>query len=345
MAGAEPDATGLVPPAATGVRRVLLLGVWLGLVHLNVGVLVVLFLALRPLYATLALAAWIATGFLPVAETRAADGGWFAAEIVRTAEAYHKMSVVFDDKAALEAAASKAPVVFAYAPHAFLPNCVAAFAYDGPVRRALHHLPTIKDMRVLASSCFMWLPVLHHVWTWMGGAPVSRKKIREHLSAGRSVVLTPGGVAETLLLDRQDEVLFLKKRFGFVRLAAEQGAYIVPVFAFGPLTRRVLVVHPLPAHKNSARGVPFLARRALRVLGLAWHTHSGAEVCDDRGRHAHTHERRGTCYGRQQVPRQRRREAKAGRGRGGDGGALPKVRRGLRAGARSVAHMLSGHFN
>ena len=233
MAGAEPDATGLVPPAATGVRRVLLLGVWLGLVHLNVGVLVVLFLALRPLYATLALAAWIATGLLPVAETRAADGGWFAAEIVRTAEAYHKMRVVFDDKAALEAAASKAPVVFAYAPHAVLPNCVAAFAYDGPVRRALHHLPTIKDMRVLASSCFMWLPVLHHVWTWMGGAPVSRKKIREHLSAGRSVVLTPGGVAETLLLDRQDEVLFLKKRFGFVRLAAEQGAYIVPVFAFG----------------------------------------------------------------------------------------------------------------
>ena len=43
----------------------------------------------------------------------------------------------------------------------------------------------------------------------------------------------PGGVQEVLHMRHDAEVLYLRKRLGFVRLALQHGAPLVPAFAFG----------------------------------------------------------------------------------------------------------------
>ena len=105
-------------------------------------------LAALPLpYALGALLAWVAVNnSAPVPEVRAEEGGTLALEVTRNAEAFHRIKAIFAARAELEAACAKGPVLFSYAPHAVLPTCVAAFAYGGPIRRALHHLETIANM-------------------------------------------------------------------------------------------------------------------------------------------------------------------------------------------------------
>lgn len=76
-------------------------------------------------------------------------------------------------------------------------------------------------------------PIVRHLWWWLGVRPVSRKIITSILSSGKSCALIPGGVREIQYLEKGKEVVYLTKRHGFVRLAIQQGAPIIPVFAFG----------------------------------------------------------------------------------------------------------------
>ena len=77
------------------------------------------------------------------------------------------------------------------------------------------------------------MPVVRHLWWWLGIRPVSRESITRLLQSGKSVVLVPGGVQEIQHMRPGAEVLFLKRRYGFVKLAIQSGAPLIPVFAFG----------------------------------------------------------------------------------------------------------------
>lgn len=63
--------------------------------------------------------------------------------------------------------------------------------------------------------------------------PASRDSITQILKSGKSVVLVPGGVREIHFVKKGKEVVFLKQRFGFVKLAIQTGSPLLPVFAFG----------------------------------------------------------------------------------------------------------------
>lgn len=88
------------------------------------------------------------------------------------------------------------------------------------------------------------MPVVRHLWHWLGAREVSKPVIKKILNSGKSVVIVPGGVREVQYLREDREVIYLKKRYGFVKLAIQTGTPLVPVFAFGqtPIYKFMLAV-------------------------------------------------------------------------------------------------------
>ena len=78
------------------------------------------------------------------------------------------------------------------------------------------------------------IPFLRNMLALTGTIGSSRKAIDRTLKRGDSVGLIVGGIEEVLegTFDHKD-VLYLKKRKGFVKVAMDQGAGLVPVYAFG----------------------------------------------------------------------------------------------------------------
>ena len=116
--------------------------------------------------------------------------------------------------------------VFGVEPHSVLPLGLLAIA------KFTNSLP-LPNARALASSVVFLVPIVRHVVTWLGLAPANRASFRRLLAGGGTVLLVPGGVQECLVLQHGEEVVFLKQRLGFVKLAMEEGAALVPCFCFG----------------------------------------------------------------------------------------------------------------
>ena len=69
-----------------------------------------------------------------------------------------------------------------------------------------------------------------------GGIPSTRKSIKNMLrrpDGGNCVTLIVGGSAESLMSRPGHVHLYLRKRFGFIKIALQEGRPVVPVFAFG----------------------------------------------------------------------------------------------------------------
>lgn len=110
--------------------------------------------------------------------------------------------------------------------------------------------PALHNVRVLASTAVFFASILRHFWWWTGVRPVSKSAMQHLLRSTRaSCVLCPGGVRECfhmqpLRVERLPEshaalhkpppvrlhgteVVYLKKRAGFVRVALEEGVDLV----------------------------------------------------------------------------------------------------------------------
>lgn len=121
--------------------------------------------------------------------------------------------------------------VLAAHPHGAMAFNRAAFGFD------VDHLwnaafPGVR-FRVLTATAAFYVPVIREVWLWTYCVDASRETARRNLAAGHSLLVYPGGEREQILTRRGAHVLYLMKRRGFVRLALEMGADLVPVYAFG----------------------------------------------------------------------------------------------------------------
>jgi len=61
----------------------------------------------------------------------------------------------------------------------------------------------------------------------------ARPTMDSYLKAGEDVALPPGGFEEATLTSTTQDRVFIKKRYGFVRLCLKYGVAIRPVYAFG----------------------------------------------------------------------------------------------------------------
>jgi len=88
-------------------------------------------------------------------------------------------------------------------------------------------------VRALAASIIFRIPFAREVTLWIGGVDAGRTTAQRSLEQGFSLAITVGGSEELLESYPGTEVVVLKKRKGFVRLALHNGADLVPVYVFG----------------------------------------------------------------------------------------------------------------
>lgn len=143
---------------------------------------------------------------------------------------YLELELEYQDLGSLEGFIGSAkPCIVAYEPHGVLPQGICAFCHLPP-----EPLPSrLRQTYILVSSACFQVPILRNLWWWLGCRSVSRGSMQNILNSGRSVAICPGGVQECLYMEKGIEAVYLRKRLGFVRMACQTGASIVPVYGIG----------------------------------------------------------------------------------------------------------------
>lgn len=89
------------------------------------------------------------------------------------------------------------------------------------------------DFTGLTADAALRLPVMRQIMTWIGCQSATASRAQALLQEGHSLGISPGGVAEIFDVLNHDEVIFMRARKGFVKLALRSGAPLVPCYCFG----------------------------------------------------------------------------------------------------------------
>jgi hypothetical protein len=119
--------------------------------------------------------------------------------------------------------------IYATQPHGVM--SVAGVAY------AIHSAPR-SIPPTAAASVILSMPILKHVFGMFHLVDASKRQLVKVLKRpfGRpdsSVVVYIGGMAELFLSHHNVEHLYIKKRKGFIKLAMQTGADVIPLYFFG----------------------------------------------------------------------------------------------------------------
>ena len=116
------------------------------------------------------------------------------------------------------------PVCYAFHPHGVLP-------FGG-----VYGLITHYDVHVLTASACFYIPGVRDVLLHCGMSEVTKQVFINILQSGSSVGVCPGGARESMLIYPDKDVIYLKHRKGFVRVAMQTSTPLVPVYTFGETT-------------------------------------------------------------------------------------------------------------
>ena len=162
------------------------------------------------------------------------------------------------------------PYIFGYHPHGMY--AYGLFSLVFPKQSGwLELFPHSCDMIVGVANALLAVPVAGHLFAWFGFVPADQESLRAALRTHRSLALIPGGIAEMLLWKRGQDILYLRKRLGFVRLAIETGRPLVPIFAFGE-TSTFRPIHLPPMAERLRHYVSRRLRVALVPFRGRWFT-------------------------------------------------------------------------
>ena len=133
------------------------------------------------------------------------------------------------------------PLIFGVHPHGrvFVSFSIILFLHRWwlVTRSATGGAPLLRrDSHVFfgVTDALMVVPILRNIFGAIGLVSASRAVLRRILDAGNHVALLVGGVQEVCLGTSDDiDTLYLHPRKGFIKLAMESGAGVVPVYCFG----------------------------------------------------------------------------------------------------------------
>jgi len=89
------------------------------------------------------------------------------------------------------------------------------------------------DFRGLTTTVALLVPTLRHYFGWIGLISATKSTVLSFLRKGWSIGISSGGVAEIFETGKDDEVILMKERKGFVKLALQTGTPLVPCYLFG----------------------------------------------------------------------------------------------------------------
>jgi hypothetical protein len=123
--------------------------------------------------------------------------------------------------------------VFAVHPHGIHCMPLSQFtSYNSEFNKQFPGLVGVKITALCASVMFK-LPLVREIFLSWGYVDASRKVANQVLECGKSVVVCTGGEEESMYTTMGKDIVVLRKRKGFIRLALSYGADIVPVFGAG----------------------------------------------------------------------------------------------------------------
>lgn len=182
-------------------------------------------------------------------------GDW----MLKNISVYFQSRFIVEDEDVL---ASCGPSIIALEPHDVLPLSIFAF------NTVLKGLKGHNCLGCVTSACFQ-VPIMKHIYTWVNAVSVDKKTMIKALENGFSPVLCPGGVQEvTLMTDDSECVLYLKSRFGFIKLALAQGVPLIPAFTFGLRNSFSFWVPKDKFSKTVARKIGFLPMLFFGQFGI-----------------------------------------------------------------------------
>ncbi|KAG2767373.1 hypothetical protein PC129_g2922 [Phytophthora cactorum] len=116
--------------------------------------------------------------------------------------------------------------LFAFHPHGVL-SCGWSFG-------GIHHMSFEQaDCRWLVAESLFYFPIMRELVNWMDFSSASKAAFRKILRTGQNACLMPGGFEEATLYERGKHRVYIKQRFGFIKLALQYGYKVHPVYTFG----------------------------------------------------------------------------------------------------------------
>lgn len=160
-------------------------------------------------------------------------------------------------------------LVFSYHPHSLIP---AGATWFWMLPAFGERFASLKPVTLAASALF-WAPVVRELAGWLGVRSVSGEVFRSALRDRGAVVVCPGGQREMQehvggLHERR--IVLCTKHKGFIRIAIEERAALVPVVTFGESSSwSNLLRHPgRYVYRRFRAAMPILAVGYLGVLPI-----------------------------------------------------------------------------
>ena len=149
---------------------------------------------------------------------------------------YFKPRIIYDDEDALKRVERKGPdeeqCIFGCFPHGVVSFHHGILLTD--TAGFLSKFPSlVRARRDLVASVTLAVPGYRELLMWLGCVDAGKATAKHVLRKGYHLYVLPGGEAEQMLTERGRHRIFVKARKGFVKLALERGANLVPVYAFG----------------------------------------------------------------------------------------------------------------